>query len=526
MIKIDKTVVFSDFHGDVDIMAKSFAAKGLMNYDGNAANLIDSINAHANKKRVPLLEEWMIKQKKPVRLLFLGDCLDRYNYGYHILQFLSKIRWKRFNIHPVFLLGNHDLLNVMVLVNPYKIHRIYQGNGPSYSKTAEYLRSMGVDKSLESFVTLHGDELIKLQKKFFKDGRIEFPQGHYTITLTYDRDYSFFNKIRFAHPKKEWEYLNDLMDAMGLEDMKRKTEYSYSRYDDSLGDDTLYLLWEFHNKEGKKHRNWWQITPTDIDRKEADGSLYLGAMRHANVIRRKINPRRVEILPIDWRVMSLVWRKHYGDYFRKTKLVVHEDHTLYAHGGISPLSLMDSQVFGAFYFPFEGGFFEVDRWMTFDMLVGRINRVATQVLTNALNDCGFDDMCGAEVIDQMGYWRGCHKGFPQFGGPLWCDFEFMKIKLDRWHEEDRQQMLGLYKKFCDAYDIKRIICGHTPFHSYREVGPLLKMLKPFKEEIGLEYICIDNGCSRAYRSENPVVNGIEIDNRGKITPDPEEGLKD
>ncbi|MFC2146702.1 hypothetical protein ACFLRT_05005 [Acidobacteriota bacterium] len=38
-------------------------------------------------------------------------------------------------------------------------------------------------------------------------------------------------------------------------------------------------------------------------------------------------------------------------------------------------------------------------------------------------------------------------------------------------------------------------------------------IRPFRF---VEYICIDNGCSRAYRRDKPVLNGIEIDAAGNI----------
>ncbi|MCP4148792.1 MAG: hypothetical protein GY757_13680 [bacterium] len=516
MTKFSKTLVFSDFHGDLDIMAKSFAAKGLMSYNGNLKKLLDSVRFHLEESFSPLLEEYMTRQEKPVRFLFLGDCLDRYTYGCHIMQFFQKIRWERFNIFPVFLLGNHDLLNLMFMANPFKIYQLHHGNGPSYSKTVDYLRSMKIDRSLEGFTALHGDELADLQKQFFRDGSISFSMGHYSISYSYDRDYSFFNDICLTPSEKEWEYINNLANVMGLEGERSEDEYSYSRRSIPIGSDVLYLMRKFHEKSGQQKHNWWDIMPGDPGGEEKLGRLHYGDLRTANVISRNVDKDTVEILPIDWRIMSMVWRKHYGKYFKQTKLLFHEDCTLFAHAGISPLSLTDSMLFGAFYFIFEDGFFEQDRWMSFDMLLGRANRVVSQVLTNAINDFSFEDTCGAEIVDQMGYWRGCHKGFPQFGGPLWCDFEYLQHILDWRKEKEAQMMLKLYKKFCDAYEIKRIICGHTPFYSYGKTGPRMKKLQPFVEEISLEYICIDNGCSRSYRSDKPVINGIEIDKRGFI----------
>ena len=58
------------------------------------------------------------------------------------------------------------------------------------------------------------------------------------------------------------------------------------------------------------------------------------------------------------------------------------------------------------------------------------NRKVSRVIANAMNDCSFSDLTGAEIIDQMGLWRGGRDGFPVYGGPLWCDFENINHSID------------------------------------------------------------------------------------------------
>jgi len=85
-------------------------------------------------------------------------------------------------------------------------------------------------------------------------------------------------------------------------------------------------------------------------------------------------------------------------------------------------------------------------------------------------------------------------------------------------EDTEVKLLEFYKKFCETYGIKRIICGHTPLFSFEDhPGPRMRKIKTLEEKTGLQYICIDNGCSRGYRRDKPVLNGIEIDKAGVIT---------
>lgn len=515
MINFDKTFVFTDFHGDLDIMAKSFAVKGLMTYDGNEEKLIQAIKAQVGGNHGGLLEKLIIRQKKPVRLFFLGDCLDRCNYGYHIIQFFTKIRWEQFNIHPVFLLGNHDLLNLLFFINPFKLYRFYRGNGPSYSTVLEYIRSMGLDKSLKGFIDLHCDEIMDLQKQFYREGRIEVWQGHPSTStvLRYGRDYSFFDKLGSVDSKKEWESVSKLRDALGIE-----------RDEDEIDDESEYRKWApegsyvdtmlkaYVPPDGENY--WWSLIPGRV-RDEDDEDMSYGEIADFNVLRREVGDGRVEILPVDWRVISVVWRNHYGDYFRRVKYLYIDGSTIFAHGGISVLSMMDPLVFGNMYLPVEGKFRKPDRMMNLEIQAKRSNRLVSQVLRSALNDYSFEDMCGAEVIDLMGWWRGSHAGFPQFGGPLWSDFEYLENCM---RDEDlREGVLDFYRKFTETYGIKRIICGHTPFYTFgEEAGPLSRRCEDLETELGLEYICVDNGCSRAYRYKRPVPNGIVISSEGKI----------
>ncbi len=516
----EKTVVFTDLHGDIDVMAASFAQKGLMTYDGGVEKLLELIKNHAAHKYAPSLEKFIIKQENPVRFIFLGDCLDRYLYGYHMVQVLMKVRWEKFNIFPVFLMGNHDMLNLLFLTNPYKVYRLHRHCGPSYSKVTEYLRSMGMEKSIKDFINLHAAELARLQVKFFNQGYLEFPLGHYDVRLKYRGDYSLFNRLRYVKQGEEWKYATRLVDAAGLEEEK-VNERTYRFGSREFIYNIAYLVNRYSRLHHPDETNWWTIYPDDIDGEEKSHSFYFGELAEQHILSRPVKRGRVEILPLDWRLISLVWRKYYGGYFRGTRLIHLEADTIYAHGGISPLALTDSFLFGPYYYQFEQKFRETDRWVNLDMLVDRTNRLFNQSVTASLNDMGFQCAPGAEVVDQMGYWRGCHHGFPQFGGPLWCDYEWMEmVAKERWDDRG-DKILQLYKKFSETYGIKRIICGHTPYYSdsFREEESVryVRGLEAFEKHAGLEYLCIDNGCSRAYRREKPVTNGIIIDKEGNIT---------
>ncbi len=77
-------------------------------------------------------------------------------------------------------------------------------------------------------------------------------------------------------------------------------------------------------------------------------------------------------------------------------------------------------------------------------------------------------------------------------------------------------MLELYTDFKKITKITKIICGHTQYVDAKESEIRYRKMKGI-EETGLEYICIDNGCSEAYRErKGSVINGIEIDENGDI----------
>jgi hypothetical protein len=381
----------------------------------------------------------------------------------------------------------------------------------------EYIKRMGVDKSIESFIDLHGNELINLQKKFYREGKIEFPQEHHSITLKYHRDYSSLANIGVVNSQRERKCLSRIRDALGLDISVDDEEDEYARSwrerRDHIAHETRILLRQVNHGVKNADKNWWDIRPRDVHEKK--WFMSYGDLEDTNITRRKTSKHQVEILPVDWRIISMVWRKHYGVYFRRLKYLFLENSTIYIHGGLSLLSMMDPLIVGNLYSPLELQFRKPDRFMDLGIQVERSNRLVSQVLKNALNDYSFEDMSGAEVLDLMGYWRGCRQGFPQFGGPLWADFQYLELCLKS--EDTKVKLLEFYKKFCETYGIKRIICGHTPFLYFSDYpGPRMKKIKTMEEEIGLEYICIDNGCSRAYRRDKPVLNGIEIDAAGNI----------
>ncbi len=508
-LHFEKTVIFSDFHGDLDIMARSFADKGLMRYqeERDLDALIRAIKNRLKGNDLSELESFITEQKSPVRLYFLGDCLDRYHYGYHIITFLHEVCWEKFNIFPVFLMGNHDLLNVIFMSNPFRAYELNWGTGHDVSEIIEYIENMGVAESLKSFFDLHGDELFDLQLKFYREGSLEIPCGHYSVMLRYEQDYSFFNNLRTTeatdHP---WAYENHLVDALGL-----PPENKVQRRDNDPRTSNRYasvLVRKYFRKQDEP--NWWNIMP---DKGElSDHKIYSNKLAQCNIHRRTRPDGKLETLPIDWRLISAVWRRHYKDYFAGLKYIFHENYHLYVHGGLSPMSMMDPMVLGVLYDHGNDTFRDhiLERGKTdIDTLIDRSNRIMSHVLENAMNDYEFKNISGVEIIDQMGFWRGVSDGFPVFGGPVWCDFEYMTMCA-----RENERFMNLYRQFCKTTGIKRIICGHTHFNSQKDKDVRYRFIERFSE-ISLEYICIDNSCSSAYRQE-PVLNGIEIDQLGNI----------
>ncbi|MDM8538153.1 metallophosphoesterase, partial [Desulfobacterales bacterium HSG17] len=462
---IAKTLIFSDFHGDLDIMAKSFTDKGLMNYNGDLESLIHTIKNFSADNESFCPESLIVNQKEPVRLIILGDCLDRYDYGYHIIRFLSHIAWKNFNIHPVFLLGNHDLLNFMFMTNPFKVYELHNGTGREVYEVTDFINMMGIDKSIKGFFDLHGDEIFDLQKMFYQNSSLEFNFDHYSVSLKYDRDYSFFNRIRTSRKQERWKYINRLVDELNLDSKFKINEDEDEDEDYSREDTVSKASWLFNIYFKKQvNKNWWTIEP-DNARKHGTGG-YGREIISFNAWQRTIDEDSVETLPLDWRVISMVWRKYYGDWFNSLKYLFHEKNTLYVHGGLSPMSMMDPMVLGAMYDhgkdSFKPRIFKNNK-VDLDILIGRCNRMVSQVLKNNLNDFSFQSMAGAEIFDQMGFWRGMSDGFTTFGGPLWCDFEFIHKSF-----EDIERLPELYKNFCNMTCIKRIVCGHTHFRAFKE----------------------------------------------------------
>jgi len=503
-MNFERTVVFGDFHGDLDIMLASLADKGLIRYNGELDDVIEKIKNSINDS-LPL-ETMVIAQKQVVRVVFLGDFLDRYQLAYHIIQFVEKIRWEDFGIYPIFLIGNHDLLNFHFFVNPFELADIYQGSGHSKSDTISYINSMGLDRSLESFMALHSEEIVNRQVRFYETGTLEYQEAGYTVQYQYPFDFSPLARYRLTDGDYN-AYYHKIVQALELKNLLTEKTTIKGLHDlryvlsKQLGELTI----------GKAQRNWWEISinPDDWD------SRYDSSISHVNLFSKEMDEGKIEILPIDWRVISLVWRHHYGNYFRRTRLLHHEGNTLFVHAGISPLAMIDPLVFGNIYDLCHDTFralkSECRKDVSVETLVNRSNRLFGQILENALNDYSFKRMSGAEVFDQIGYWRGgMVDGLPIFGGPVWIDFHY----LQRCVGEDKK-LQSLYQAFKEATGIDRILCGHTHFQLSEK--PEVRFLKSEEfEKIGIEYLCVDNGCSKAYSRGTVVINGIEIDKAGQI----------
>jgi hypothetical protein len=505
-MNFERIVVFGDFHGDLDIMLASLADRGLIRYNGEIDDVIDKIK-NSFHDSLPL-ETMVIAQKQPVRVVFLGDFLDRYDKAYHIIQLVEKIRWESFDIYPIFLIGNHDFLNFHFFVNPFELADIYQGCGHSKSNTVSYINSMGIDRSLESFMALHSEELINRQLRFYETGTLEYQEAGYTVRYQYPIDFSPLAQYRLTDGGYT-AYYHKIIQALGLENLLKEEKTITELYG------LRYLLSKQLGKLmlDKAQRNWWDISA----KMDSDdwGGRYDSSISHANLLCKEVDEEKIEILPIDWRVISLVWRHHYGHYFRRTRLLHNEGNTLFVHAGISPLAMMDPLVFGNLYDPRHETFRKLKskykRDVSLEMLINRSNRLFAQIMENALNDYSFKRMNGAEVLDQIGYWRGgMVDGLPIFGGPVWIDFSYLQRSVG----EDKK-LQSLYRAFKEATGIERILCGHTHFRISEK--PEVRFLKSEEfEEIGIEYLCVDNGCSKAYSRGNVVINGIEIDKAGQI----------
>jgi hypothetical protein len=500
-MKFERIVIFGDFHGDLDTMLASLADKGLIRYGSHELDgIIVQIKASLNVPYSSSLETIVRPQAQPVRVIFLGDFLDRYDKGYHIIQFLEKIRWKKFGIDPIFLWGNHDLFNFHFFINPYEMADIYQGCGHSKSSIVSYINGMGLDKSLNSFKALHGEEIFKRQEQFYETGTLEYQEACYSLQYKYPCDLSPLVKYCHLADDSYMAYYNKIVTEFGLDLDKGLEERGTN-----CSVDLSYYLFNLLGKMTKGQRNWWDISHYG----EVRENCYSRHLSDFNLFTNEAS----EILPVDWRVISLVWRHHYGHFFRRLKLLHNEGTTLFVHGGISPLAMVDPLVFGNLYDPRKGTFKQVrskyNNELSLDKLINRDNRLITQLVENALNDYSFGKFSGMEIVDQMGYCRGVADGFPIFGGPIWSDFEYIQKNV-----KEHKRLLLLYKAFKEATGIERIICGHTPF--YIRDKPHFRFVKNRElQAIGLEYLCIDNGCSKGYRKK-PILNGIEINQADQI----------
>jgi hypothetical protein len=503
-MEFEQTIVFGDFHGDLDIMLASLEDKGLVRYDSQELDdVMGHIKAYLNQPFAEPLEAMVIPQAQPVRVIFLGDFLDRYNFGYHIIQLVEKIRWESFGIYPIFLLSNHDLLNFHFFINPYELSEIYSGSGHSKAETLSYVSRMGIDESLNSFKELHADEITNMQERFYETGVLEHQETGYTLRYQYPCDLSPLVKYRFTNDDYTAHY-DKIVTEFGLDAQFKSGNLKRFTIPNAL----FNLLGEITGEQ----RNWWNISPKD-DKDYYDRD-YDVTISKFNLFIKEANQKKTEIFPIDWRVISLIWRHHYGNFFRRARLLHSEGTTVFVHGGISPLALVDPLVFGNIYDPRENGFkplrSEYKRDFSLKKLINRSNRLVAQIVENALNDYSFRRMNGTELIDQMGFWRGSASGFPTFGGPIWSDFEYLQQNVTK-HEK----VFLLYQDFQKATGIERIVCGHSNFNLSDKPDVRFLMIKKL-QEIGLEYLCVDNACSRGYRYEEPVLNGISIDKNGKI----------
>lgn len=120
-----RTVVIGDVHGDLDTLLRSLAAKKVLRYDGDVETVLRHVKASLKRTFSRNLESLLIRQQPRLQLIFVGDMVDRWPQGCHVIQFVTKVRWSRFGIDPTFLLGNHDVLNLHFFVNPYRIYEIY-----------------------------------------------------------------------------------------------------------------------------------------------------------------------------------------------------------------------------------------------------------------------------------------------------------------------------------------------------------------------------------------------------------------
>jgi len=504
-----RTIVIGDLHGDIEVLLKSLADKGLLRSDGQLAPVMAAIRANLHSAWSAELEAMVLSQSETVQLIFLGDILDRWHQGYAIIQLLLKVRWENFGIKPVFIMGNHDASNFHFFVNPYRAYMLYEGSPFPLAKRMAYLCEMGLSESLQSFLDLHRDEVNSTQERFYRDGYLDWELGYGSLRLSYNADWSQLPVVRREQAApldsfcQHWQAL---------------LQWPYSA-NDGRAYSELQRLMALH--EGNPGQNWWSILPKDFQEPEDRNAGYSWKVKFFNIFReettnysegRQLSDPDLfhQVLPVDWRVISLIWRRHYGPFFRSLKQMHLEGDTLYAHGGLSPRVMIDSQGLGIIYRDGEDVFLNVERENGYGTIavVNRANRLTSQVIENALNDYSFQSMSGLEIADLMGSWRGGVYGFPQTGGLFWGDFNYLRIC---WEESRVQE---LFKMFMEATCIRRVICGHTRFNDHKDSGTRYLQLEELIE-IGMDYLCVDNSCSRGYRAD-PILNGIEIDANGRV----------
>lgn len=502
--RYERTLVIGDLHGDLEILLRSLASKGLLQFNDKIDPVLGSIRANLDQPYIVDLEAMVLPQKEATQLIFLGDILDRWNQGYHILQFLMKVRWEKFAIEPVYVMGNHDAHNFHFFTNPYRAYLLYEGGEFPLPRRMEYIGDMGLLESLASFMDLHRDEMVKTQEAFYRSGHLEWDLGYGKLCLEYQNEWQTLLEV--SDPPEPFEALFD----------RWCEAYDWQ----AANKDHWELMKRMGERENPSQQNWWCIHPPDHTPFENWQGGYHHQLMFFNIFKEMGAVEQSEglvyqsdlfkrVLPIDWRIISLIWRRHYGPLFRQMKQMHLEGDTLYVHGGLTPRVMIDSQSLGVIYRDGEDSFIDVENEQHYSTqnVVDRANRLMSQIVGNALNDYSFQSMNGLEVLDLMGCWRGGRLGFPQFGGAFWGDFEYLRM---RWRNERVQT---LYRQFLEATCIRRVICGHTRFNDADEETRFLQLKDP--EEMGLDYICIDNSCSRGYRPKS-VLNGIEIDGLGRI----------
>lgn len=516
-----RTIVLTDFHGDLNALAKSLADYGLIHYnEDDFEKLKSGIESLVKTGDKEYVEKMIVKQQEPVRLFVLGDYVDRNNYSYHLIQFLQFIHRQINNIVCVFLMGNHDLLNFLVFTNPEHVYKFCKYTGQGMKNVTEFLDSMRVEKSVKNLIDLHRDELIELQTKFFRDKEIELPLSGYSIRFKYNHDYTNISRFSFDMDRDEQErFFKNFEKLTGVE------FYDYYKYvPKSVVRDAAWNVGYYVNKH--EDRNFIFVQPPLKNNEHA----YYGDWSLSNFIVTQTGETTYDVQILDWRIISYVWRKHYGGFFKNLKYWFLENNIMYCHAGLTPRVMLDSFTLAPMYDVLSSKIVKEFRWNNQKVLlslVKRTNKLLTQIISNALADFSFETLAGIEIMDVIGYSRGYGYGMPNFGGVLWSHFGRIEksFKKDDYNDE-REKMLELYTDFHRLTGINKIICGHTQYvDSDEELQVRYRKVKDI-EETGLEYICIDNGCSDAYRRQKgSIVNGIEIDKEGNILT-PTDEIKD